>query len=113
MCKHNILAENSSGYILFCGGCGNYQLAFGTSIVNFEPADYRKFGNHIAELKGTTSLSGSGKAKQICVNIYCRNAMMILNHYELAELGSLLDEAQFSEEIEFVLEECHIKQSDH
>lgn len=113
MCKHKILAENNSGYILFCGGCGNYQMAFGTSIVNFEPADFKNFGNHITRLKKATSLNSSGKIKQMSVNIYCKNAMMILNQYELFELDLLLEEAQFSEEIECVLEECHIKQSEH
>lgn len=110
MCKHNVLAENNHGYILFCNGCGNYQMAFGTSIVNFEPADFRAFCAQITELTESIGFSGSEKKKQIAVNIYCQKAMMILNHIEVFNLSILLGEALFSEEVEFILEECHIKQ---
>ncbi len=113
MCKHTVLAHHQANYILFCNGCGNYQLTFGTSVVTFEVEDYKRFYTHIAQLKSTAEYHGFEKNNHVCVNINCSKAIMILNDVQLYHLNALLEEALFSEEVEFILEECHIKQSDH
>jgi hypothetical protein len=109
MCRHKILAHNNHGYVIFCKGCGKYQLAFGTSLVTLSPEDFQRFCSHLSGLKKKTAITGFEHEKQIGVDIYSKHSMMVLNYQELQRLNALLDEANFTREIEFLLQESHIK----
>lgn len=113
MCKHKLLAHNHSGYVLFCKGCGRYQLAFGTSLITLEPKEYESFCEHVSGLAENSTYTGFEKEKQVCINIFSPNAMMVLNNKELRRLNILLDEAEFTRQIEFLLKESHIKQTEN
>jgi hypothetical protein len=110
MCSHNILAHNEQGYVVSCKGCGRYQLAFGTSLTTLEPADYDRFCEQVAGLATCKRLKrGAGNSKKIYLDIYCNQAMMVLNAKELKSLNALLDEAEFTRQVDFLLQESHIK----
>ncbi len=110
MCRHNLLAHNEQGYVVSCKGCGRYQLAFGTSLTTLEPADYDRFCRQVAGLaKCNRPGKGAENSKKICLDIYCNQAMMVLSTRELNALNVLLDEAEFTRQVGFLLEESHIK----
>lgn len=110
MCRHNILAHNEQGYVVSCNGCGRYQLAFGTSLTTLEPADYDRFCEQAAGLaKSNRAGKEAENSKKICLDLYCHQAMMVLSAKELKLLNALLDEAEFSRQVGFLLEESHIK----
>ncbi len=110
MCRHNILAHNEQGYVVSCKGCGRYQLAFGTSLTTLEPADYERFCEQVAGLaKCKPHKKGTENSKKIYLDLYCNQAMMVLNAKELKSLNALLDEAEFTRQVGFLLEESHIK----
>jgi len=110
MCRHNILAHNEQGYVVSCNGCGRYQLAFGTSLTTLDPADYDRFCNQVAGLVKCNRIKrGAENSKKIYLGIYCNQAMMVLSAKELKALNALLDEAEFTRQVGFLLKESHIK----
>ena len=110
MCRHNILAHHEQGYVVFCKGCGRYQLAFGTSLTTLEPADYDRFCEQVAGLeKCNRQKQGAENCKKIYLDVYCTHAMMVLSIKELKSLNALLDEADFNRQVGFLLQESHIK----
>jgi hypothetical protein len=110
MCRHNILAHNEQGYVVSCNGCGRYQLAFGTSLTMLDPADYDRFCRQVAGLAKYNQPGGETEySKKIYLDLYCHQAMMVLSAKELKLLNALLDEAEFSRQVGFLLEESHIK----
>lgn len=114
MCRHNILAHTDHGYVVCCNGCGRYQLAFGTSLTTLAPEDYDRFCEQIAHLaKCQGACRDTENAKRIYVDLYSSHAMMVLNKKELKALGALLDEAEFTRQIGFLLQESHIKSQEN
>ncbi len=110
MCRHNVLAHTEQGYVVSCMGCGKFQLAFGTSLTTLEPADYERFCEQVAVLsKGNRHREGAENGKKIYLSIYCNQAMMVLSAKELKALNALLDEAEFTRQVGFLLQESHIK----
>jgi hypothetical protein len=104
------LAHNEQGYVVSCKGCGRYQLAFGTSLTTLEPTDYERFCEQVAGLAKCKRLrKGAENSKKIYLDLYCSQAMMVLNAKELKSLNALLDEAEFTRQVGFLLEESHIK----
>lgn len=114
MCRHDVLAHSDQGYVVCCKGCGRYQLAFGTSLATLEPADYNRFCEQITGLAAChRECREAEQAKRIYVDLYSSHTMMVLNKKELKALGALLDEAEFTRQIGFLLEESHIKPQGH
>ena len=112
MCRHHLWAHNGQGYVVSCKGCGRYQLAFGTSLITLEPADYERFCGQVAGLLNASCFNKEEESsKKIHLDLYCSQAMMVLSARELKALGTLLDEAEFTRQVAFLLEESHIKSS--
>ena len=108
MCNYKILAHNEDGYVILCHSCRHYQLAFGTTAVTFNPADFKIFLEQVDQLRQDVNCNGFEKQKRIPVEISCKCAMMILNYTELLRLHTLLSEAAFDEEMEALLENLNM-----
>lgn len=110
MCRHNILVHNDHGYVVSCNGCGRYQIAFGTSLVTLELADYENFCGNVAALAQChRKHKDASVAKKICIDIYSDHSLMVLNRRELYVLNALLDEAEFNRQTALLLQESNIK----
>ena len=110
MCRHNILVHNDHGYVVSCKGCGRYQVAFGTSLVTLELADYENFCSNVAALAQChRKHKDVSVAKKIYIDIYSSHSLMVLNRRELYKLNALLDEAEFNRQTELLLQESNIK----
>ncbi len=110
MCRHNLLAHNGQGYVVSCRGCGRYQLAFGTSLISFDPAAYECFCKQVSGLaEGSCCIKEEENRKTIHLDLYCNQAMMVLSARELKLLNALLDEAEFTRQVGFLLQESSIK----
>lgn len=108
MCNYKILAHNENGYVILCYSCRHYQLAFGTTAVTFDPADFKLFLEQVDQLVQEVDCNGFEKQKRIPLEIACKCAMMILNYTELLKLHQLLDEAAFDEVIGNLLEHLNL-----
>lgn len=114
MCRPKILAHTEQGHVVSCQACGTYELTFGTSLVRFEPADYQRFCKQIATLVIAKRLSNEeDNSRQICLDIYCSKARMVLSERELFFLHALLHEAGSARQIGFLLNKSYIKSPEH
>jgi len=108
MCNYKILAHSEDGYVILCHSCGHYQLAYGTTAVTFEPANFTRFCKKVSDVKSNTPCTGFEKQKNISLHIYSDCSMLVLNYKELLQLHSLLSEALFGAEMEILFEELKV-----
>lgn len=108
MCNYKTLAHNEHGYVVLCNSCRHYQLAFGTTAVTFPPSDFTIFKRQLNYYCSKEQRNPAAPQKCITLDLYCRCAMMVLNHRELLTLHELVNQAAFTEGMETMLEDINI-----
>lgn len=108
MCDYKILAHNEDGYIILCNNCNHYQLAFGTTAVTFDPANFKRFRRQLENFKPTDELKGFEKQKRISLDIFTSNSMMVLSYSEFLKLSGLINESAFNQEFEDLFRDLNV-----
>lgn len=89
MCQNTILSHNKSGYIARCKKCNQVQIAFGTTLIAINRAEFENFISYLLVLQANvTNLPPNEKG--IWVETACPGVMMVLTPNELQEFLGLL-----------------------
>lgn len=108
MCNYKTLAHNENGYIILCNSCKHYQVAFGTTAVNFPPSDFAIFKSQLKYNMACEKHKASPGQKCISLDLFCRCAVMVLTYQELTKLNDLVGLASFNENMETIFEDINL-----
>lgn len=107
MCTYKLLAHNTSGYIIQCKECGNFQFAFGTTEVVMDREELNDFQSYLSTRKYDTSDTGALHRKTIRVTLVDTKVALALTPYEAKELVDLVNEGIATLEVDNLL--CEIQ----
>ncbi len=95
MCQYQTLYHDDvKGYVIHCQGCGNIQLAFGNVMLNLCYADFSGFHKWITRIQEEYRDYCHARTKFITVPTPYDGLRFLLNGVELAQLSTMLDEAE-------------------
>lgn len=103
MCTYKLLAHSSSGYLIQCKECGNFQFAFGTTEVIMGREELNDFQRYLATRKYDMSDSGALHRKTIRVTLVDSKVALALSPLEAKELIDLVNEGIATHEVNNLL----------
>lgn len=92
MCKFSILVHNTSGYLIQCGKCGQFQLAFGTVELSLKAHELEELYAALKRQKYPL-IEGELFRKTIRVRPGQSNVALALSPFEAKEMTDMIDEA--------------------
>lgn len=98
-----MLSQSDQGYVFACSGCRLTQVAFGTTLVTLQSADFLDFRHDMRQLLSEDPADACPYLKRIVVPLATSGCRLLLNRSELTALVALLDEAWFSMELELLV----------
>ncbi len=103
MCKYKILYHSNKGYIGECPNCQQIQLAYGTSALNFDPAQYHNFYKLLLEKQKEVKNEQNKNRKLITLSTEYAGFSLVLSVSELNELVQMLSQANFENEVQLLI----------
>lgn len=94
MCESQTLSFNNNGYILLCKHCGNYQVAFMTTVLTFSEEEFDVFVKQVRFRFGKKECVNSKYAKSIVLHTASPIVCLILTRQELNHLNELVEECE-------------------
>jgi hypothetical protein len=112
MCSHKVLVHNTSGYVIRCNACESFQVAFGTIVFNLSTENYRCFYNQVRRFKQEGVAREYSGQKRTHLQLPCKSVMLAVNHQELLQLETMLEESLVMNELDQLLDTHHMNQED-
>ena len=94
MCKSKILKTSDDGYVMHCKGCGQIQVAFGTTIISMTQSKFYEYIKAIDDLYSIHNLYPFKDEKLIKIPTPARGVIMVYSVNELKDLLHMLVEGR-------------------
>ncbi len=94
MCNFQYLYKGNEGYIVKCKDCGQYQLAFGTSMLTLSQLDYETLYGILLSKSSLHIDAHTEHTKSIVIPTPAYGLFLILTKKEVALLCSMLEKAE-------------------
>jgi hypothetical protein len=112
MCSHKVLVHNTSGYVIRCKACESFQVAFGTTVFNLSTENYQCFYNQVCRFSREGLAREYADQKRTHLQLPCKSVMLAVNHQELQQLETMLEESLVMNELEQLLDIHNMNQQD-
>jgi hypothetical protein len=107
MCTHQLLAHSTSGYILQCKECGNFQFAFGTTEIMMDREELHTFQEYLSANSRNLNNAAALHRKTIRITLVNSKVALALTPFEAEELRDLVNEGLATLEVNNLL--CEIQ----
>lgn len=93
MCKYDSLYFGDDGYVVNCKKCGNYQVAFISTLLTLSQNDFDTLRKLISYKCNKEYFTLTETAKCVVVPTPCQGICMILTKSEVIRFNEILEEA--------------------
>lgn len=97
MCEFQSLYFGDDGYVVRCGKCGHYQVAFASTMLNMTEEDFVKLCQLVKTKMEEPDHYNNPSAKCIVVPTASKGMYMLLTRKEAERLNEILEEADSEE----------------
>ncbi len=108
MCSYKVLFHRSTGYVVKCNSCSNYQIAFGTMVFTISTENMEALFEQVSQMKGRKGQEHTHRNERFQIKLPCESVIMALNTKELVQFSNMLDESFAMEELKDLLAENNI-----
>lgn len=97
MCEFQSLYFADDGYVVRCGKCGHYQLAFASSMLNMTEDEYKNICRAVKIKAAEPDHYNNPSAKCVVIPTASKSTCLLLTRAEAARLQEILEDADTEE----------------
>lgn len=89
----NVLQHGRHGYVAVCCGCGRFQVAFGTCLMQLEPDEVGRLAEELRQDHRAHRCHRCPMGKAFLYDVGAANMRVVLDHAEVVVLDGMLSDA--------------------
>lgn len=103
MCEYQSLYFSDDGYVVRCGKCGHYQLAFASTMLTMTKEDFATFCHIVKTKMKEANEYYTPSAKCILIPAASKSTYLLLTKKEAQRLHEILEEADTEEKAQAMM----------